>query len=44
MFEFEESDDDYDGYDDYEDDYDDEDELEDYFPRRSPYMRIQRGY
>jgi hypothetical protein len=44
MFEFEESDDDYDDYDDYEDDYDDEDELEDYFPRRSPYMRIQRGY
>jgi hypothetical protein len=43
MFEYEESDDDYDDYDDNEDDFEDEDELEDYIPRRSPYIRL-RGY
>jgi hypothetical protein len=44
---FEESEDEYDDYDDYDgydDDYDDEDEFEEYYPRRSPYMRLQRGY
>jgi hypothetical protein len=41
---FEESEDDYDDYDGYEDDYDGEDEFEEYFPRRSSYMRLQRGY
>jgi hypothetical protein len=43
MFEYEESDDDYDDYDDYEDDFDDEDEFEDYIPRRTSYTR-SRGY
>jgi hypothetical protein len=41
---FEESEDDYGDDDSYDDDYYDEEEIEEYFPRRLPYMRLQRGY
>jgi hypothetical protein len=41
---FEDSEDEYDDYDGYDDDYEDEDEFEEYIPRRSPYMRLPRGY
>jgi hypothetical protein len=41
---FEEFEDDLDDYDVYDNDYDDEDEFEEYYPRRLPYMRLQRGY